>query len=591
MPPPSAPPSGRKPVPPRSQRDAPAPENSTVLFDTLKQGGGAKRPESTVLFDSRKLQQAASRARLVGLKGKRRGVQFPLSGTEVTIGRDPTNDVVIADISVSRKQAQMRRLPDGWLIADAGGGNGTRVNGLAIEEVLLHDGDLIEFGNTELQFVEPPAPVQGQGQGQGEEEDGEAAGARRTGGKAAPGKKGPSPLVKNVAVGVFALFAVLIAVKLLLPAGARHGPGAMIAAGPDVDQFALARKLILSQKWSEAKAALLKAKEDDPDNPEIRRYLDTVGAEIINQQHLDAATAAFAKQDLVTSLKELKLVGEGSLLSDASAALKVKIDAAVAALTQKASDALAARDLPTAKQFLDQAMAAEPTQPQALALLPKLNGQLAVARVTAEEAERARKQQQALTRLEQGPVGQARRFFISGDLSGALATIRLATGPDAVPGAELANHLAAFSEANQRGRQALASRRNQLAIEQLGDAHRLAVDIGGTSAAPAVSTGKLLSQLHDQMGMQARSARAMDKAYRHFAAALDANPADGQAREQLHRLETEAEELYQIGYGQKGSDPAAAAKSFRLVVQMTGPSSPWHQKAQERLKQLGGGAP
>jgi pSer/pThr/pTyr-binding forkhead associated (FHA) protein len=574
------PPSGKRPAPPRNAKEGPAPENSTVLFDTNRpRGGGSKRPESTVLFDARKLQQSTSRAKLVGVRGKKRGVQFSLSGTEITIGREPSNDVVIADISVSRKQASMRRLPDGWLIADAGGGNGTRVNGLAIDEVLLHDGDVIEFGNTELKFVEPPPdPDAGMG------EDGEGAPAA---GRKSPAQQqgGLSPRLKKILLGFFALFVLLIGLKAIMPAGRRHGP-AVVSAGPEVDDFAIARKLILGQKWNDAKAALLKAQQNDPDNPEIKRYLDTVALEITNQQHLDAAGAAFAKQDLVGALKELNLVGEGSLLADSAAALRTKIDAAVAALVQRANDALAARDLDLAKQLLDQALAAEPQQPQALALQPKLTGQLVVARVNAEEAARKRKMTEAELRLEQGPVGQARRLFISGDLSGALVTIRQASGPDAIPGAQLAMKLDAFASANQRGRSALSSRRNQVAVDQLGQAHRLAVEIGGADAAPAISTGKVLSQLHDQMGMQARSARIMDKAYRHFAAALDANPADTQAQEQLHRLETEAEDLYHTAYGQMDSDPATARRNLKLVVQMTGPNSQWHQKAQERLQQL-----
>ncbi len=574
------PPSGKKPAPPSSRApvDAPSPENSTVLFDTRK--AGPKRPESTVLLDARQIQKPVSRAKLVGVSGKRRGTQFSLSGTELTIGREPTNDVVIADISVSRKQARMRRLPDGWLIADTGGGNGTRVNGLVIEEVLLHDGDVIEFGNTELRFVEPPAePEEGDGDGEGE--------TSPRGGKAAA-KGGLSPRLKLILVGFGALFVLLIALKAVMPSGPRQGPAA-VSSGPDVDDFAVARKLILGQKWNDAKAALLRAQQNDPDNPEIKRYLDTVALEITNQEHLDAARAAFAKQDLVAAIKELKLVGDGSLLADAAAALKVQVDAAVVTLVQKASDALAKNDLPTAKQLLDQALAAEPSQPQGLALLPKLNGQLAVARVTAEEADRARRLRDAQLRLEQGPVGQARRLFISGDLSGALATVQGATGPDAAAGLQLLGQLQAFSSANQRGRQALSSRRNQVAIDQLGAAHRLALEIGGADSAPAISTGRVLSQLHDQLGMQARSARAMDKAYRHFAAAADANPADVQAREQLHRLETEAEDLYHTAYGQMDTDPQTAVRNLRYVVQMTGPDSQWHQKAVDRLKQLPGG--
>ena len=362
-----------------------------------------------------------------------------------------------------------------------------------------------------------------------------------------------------------------------------------MAVGDNVDQFALARKLILANKWTEAKAALDKAQHDDPDNPEVKHYLDTVSAEIVNQQHLDAANATFAKQDMVGTLKELNLVGSGSLLSDAAVALKTKVDAVVVGQVQKAGDSLAQNDLTSAKTLLDLAIAAEPNQPQALLLLPKLNGALAVARVNSAERDRLQKIKDAEIRLEKGPVGQARGLFRNGDVGGAMAILRTATGNDAVLGAQLGTSINAFNHAYQEGRQALTSRRNETAVKELGEAHSLALQIGGSDGALAVSTGKTLAQLHDQLGMTARSARQMDKAYRHFAAAQEANANDSQAHEQLHRLESEAEELYHTAYGQIDSDPAVAARNLKLVIEMTPPGSSYHTKAQERLKQVSGG--
>jgi tetratricopeptide (TPR) repeat protein len=539
-----------------------------------------------VLFDTRKMAAMASRARLVGTTGRRRGTEFPLSGTELTIGREPSNDVVIADISVSRQHAKMRRGPEGWLISDAGGGNGTRVNGLSIDEVLLHHGDKVELGSTELQFLEPPEePEPAADELGGEDGEGGADGA---GGSRGSNVKKPIPLVRKVAIGVGAFMVLAIVLKLALPHGGPKGP-ALPGPGENVDQFALARKLILANKWTEAKAALDKAQHDDPDNPEVKHYLDTVSAEIINQQHLDAANAVFAKQDMVGALKELKMVGSGSLLSDAAASLKVKVDAFVVGQVQKASDSLAQNDLTSAKTLLDLAMAAEPTQPQALLLVPKLNGALAVQRVNSAERDRLQKIRDAEIRLEKGPVGQARGLFRSGDVGGAQAILRTATGSDAVLGAQLGSSINAFNHAYQEGKQALGARRNDSAVKELGEAHRLAMEIGGSDGALTVSIGKTLAQLHDQLGMTARSARQMDKAYRHFAAAQDANPNDFQAREQLHRLETEAEELYHTAYGQIDNDPSAAQRNLKLVIEMTPAGSSYHQKAQERLKQVNGG--
>ncbi len=586
-------PSGKRPAaretlpprkPPASGRGGGAPprEESTVLHDTVKgrSKGRAAAPEHTMLLDINALEVAAPRAKLVGLRGRRRGAEFALRGTELMIGRDEGSDIVIADISVSRQHAQLRRTAEGWLIKDAGGGNGTRVNGLSIDEVLLHDGDLVELGTTELQFVEPPPPPP------------EAEAVEEGAGEAGRGQKGPSPRVKKLAIGVGALFFVLIALKLALPsAHTSLSP----TSGGQTDEFAVARKLILGQKWEDAKAALVKAQADDPDNPEIKRYLDTISAEIVNQRHLDNAKADFAKSDLVGTLRELQMVGTGSLLSDDAAKVKGQVDAAVTALIQQAHDELDKGELADAKQHLDKAMGAEPDQPKGVALLPRLSAALAEADVRAHIAAQQRALSAADQRIENGPVGQARRAFTSGDVNTALGILGSANGPDALLAAELGNKIRMFSMYYSRGKQAVG-RNTATAVDQLTRAHSLAIDIGnfhkgvdGETGALAVSSGKLLAQVQDQLGRAARSARAFDKAYKHFAAALAANRSDGEAKENVARLASEAKDLYLTSYGQMQIDPSAAIRGFKLVLSMTGPDDPYHSKAKDRLADMTGG--
>jgi hypothetical protein len=84
---------------------------------------------------------------------------FPLSGTEVRIGRrsqssgiTPEIDLSVppADPGVSRLHAVLLRSPDGtWAVVDPGSANGTLVNGSEIPEgqaVPVHPGDLIHVG-------------------------------------------------------------------------------------------------------------------------------------------------------------------------------------------------------------------------------------------------------------------------------------------------------------------------------------------------------------------------------------------------------------------------------------------------------------
>ena len=76
----------------------------------------------------------------------------PLDAGAVMLGRDPSNDVVLAgDDEVSRRHAVIEPLPVGWSVRDLGSRNGTSVRG---ERVLssraLHHRDEIGIGRTRI---------------------------------------------------------------------------------------------------------------------------------------------------------------------------------------------------------------------------------------------------------------------------------------------------------------------------------------------------------------------------------------------------------------------------------------------------------
>ena len=83
-----------------------------------------------------------------GAAGRPAPMVFPPgSGTSFIIGRTQDCDLRIANLSVSRRHAQLDRSEDGWLLSDLGSHNGTRVNGWLVREpVPIHPGDLLQFG-------------------------------------------------------------------------------------------------------------------------------------------------------------------------------------------------------------------------------------------------------------------------------------------------------------------------------------------------------------------------------------------------------------------------------------------------------------
>ncbi len=86
------------------------------------------------------------------LKSKGTKRKFPLTKPLTTLGRLPTNDIVLPDPNVSRIHAEIGLEERGLVIRDLKSTNGTLVNGKRIEEQLLREGDLITLGTTELEF-------------------------------------------------------------------------------------------------------------------------------------------------------------------------------------------------------------------------------------------------------------------------------------------------------------------------------------------------------------------------------------------------------------------------------------------------------
>lgn len=77
----------------------------------------------------------------------------------ITIGRTKNNDVVLADPLVSKFHAYFRQLDGGWLLADAGSVNGTRVGDVELprrgQPQPIQFGERIAFGDCVLTFFDP----------------------------------------------------------------------------------------------------------------------------------------------------------------------------------------------------------------------------------------------------------------------------------------------------------------------------------------------------------------------------------------------------------------------------------------------------
>ncbi len=86
--------------------------------------------------------------------------EIPLVRTTiVTIGRDPSNDLVLPDSMVSRRHAVIEHRGTQFFLRDCSSANGSVVNGDRVSERGLRDGDLVAIGSVRLLFREEPAEV------------------------------------------------------------------------------------------------------------------------------------------------------------------------------------------------------------------------------------------------------------------------------------------------------------------------------------------------------------------------------------------------------------------------------------------------
>ena len=75
-----------------------------------------------------------------------------------TIGRAPSCDFTVADLSVSRSHARLHREEDNWLLSDLGSTNGTRLNGWRVtQSVQVQAGDEVSFGTVTFVITDRPA--------------------------------------------------------------------------------------------------------------------------------------------------------------------------------------------------------------------------------------------------------------------------------------------------------------------------------------------------------------------------------------------------------------------------------------------------
>ena len=94
---------------------------------------------------------------LASYKNKTAGFLLREKKKQITIGRDPGNDMPLPMTRVSSVHAAITCKNHQWFIRDLGSSNGTKINNVRIRgAIAIKPGDRVKLGNVQIQFVDAP---------------------------------------------------------------------------------------------------------------------------------------------------------------------------------------------------------------------------------------------------------------------------------------------------------------------------------------------------------------------------------------------------------------------------------------------------
>ena len=101
----------------------------------------------------------AGAALLVVKRGPNAGSRFLLDQPTTSAGRHPDSEIILDDVTVSRRHAEFRVDGNEFQVVDVGSLNGTYVNREPVDSASLTNGDEVQIGKFRLVFLNGPTPA------------------------------------------------------------------------------------------------------------------------------------------------------------------------------------------------------------------------------------------------------------------------------------------------------------------------------------------------------------------------------------------------------------------------------------------------
>jgi hypothetical protein len=337
--------------------------------------------------------------------GNDRGKLFELTLAEMRIGRGTDQDIVLADIAVSRRHVTIQLENGRYRLRDLGSGNGTLLNGERVESVLLSDGDQIEIGNTLMRFDHPPSRGMGKGGstpkptlaapfGQAEE-SGFPSGPNipslaapvQQAQPSVPSYRSP-PTLMPLRPGMLSLLATLesravrwaliggmtflVIVCMIIVVSKLAFAKPALAPSDAEEHYRQGLKLFFAKDYEGAKMDFTEALRLAPDSTEARHYAAACDLEVQARAAMQTAERALSAHRYGEAVRALDTVESESLLQ--AQAVKLRKETAPKAVAEDLDEArrLQAEDIDTARARVTQALELDPGNEEARALAATL---------------------------------------------------------------------------------------------------------------------------------------------------------------------------------------------------------------------------
>lgn len=340
--------------------------------------------------------------------GADRGKTYELVLPETRIGRGADQDMVLADIAVSRRHVTVHAEGGRFRLRDLGSGNGTLVNGQRVDTVILNDGDQIELGNTLMRFDHALSRAASPSQPQAMPPPYAAPAAAPAYqapvahsypmATAAPPVDTPSSSVAGVPIAPVSSSSVSLPISIAIPLSSPRnrmiafgvmGALSLIALIVILARTAFAKpvvvpseaevyyreglKLFLAKDYEGAKVNFTEAVNLAPDSAEAKRYVTACDVEVHARGAMQNAERAIGSRRYAEAVKALDAVDSASQLHDDAVKRRKEMAPKAAAEDIDEARRLQQEDPDTARARVQQALMLDPGNADARALGKKMS--------------------------------------------------------------------------------------------------------------------------------------------------------------------------------------------------------------------------